>query len=167
MLCFFIVLFLCFAGSVLWKKNRDTEIETGTDIKDAEGKVLYETESGSAGKKEYIKWVEFHVTKEALQLACEYDIETHDTEHPIDWVELLAYLAACYGGDFCRFDPADMNEVAEELASGETTIEQLTQKMKYYAYYHEAYEAILGGMIGEYQVQKKNETVEKNDNKST
>ena len=167
MLCFFIVLALCFAGSVLWKKERDTGIETGTDIKDAEGNVLYETESGNAGKKEYIKWVEFHVTKEALQLACEYDIETHDTEHPIDWIELLAYLAACYGGDFCRFDPADMNKVAEKLASGKTTIEQMTREMKYYAYYQEAYEAILGGMIGEYQVQEKNETVEKNDNKST
>ena len=50
--------------------------------------------------------------------------------------------------------------MAEELASGKTTIGQMTREMKYYAYYHEAYEAILGGMIGEYQVLDKNE---KND----
>ena len=73
MLCYFTVIFVCFGGAVFWKKYRDKEIETGTDIKEAEENFLYETESDSTEQKKYIKWVEFHVTKEALQLACAWD----------------------------------------------------------------------------------------------
>lgn len=117
-------------------------------------------QSGSEEKKEYIKWVEFHVTKEALQLAYEYDVQTHETEHPVHWVELLAYFGAKYGGDFSRFKPADMNAVVEKLSAGETTMEQLTEGMEYYAYYQEAYDAILGGMVGEYQMPESDSSAE-------
>lgn len=103
-------------------------------------------------KKNYIKWVEFHVTKEALQLAYEYDLQTHDTDYPVHWIDLLAYFGARYGGDFSSFKPTDMNELAEKLSAGEAKIEELTEGMEYYTYYHEAYEAILGGMVGEYQI---------------
>lgn len=119
-----------------------------------------DTQSGSEEKKEYIKWVEFHVTKEALQLTYEYDVQTHETEHPVHWVELLAYFGAKYGGDFSRFEPADMNAVVEKLSAGETTMEQLTKGMEYYAYYQEAYDAILGGMVGEYQIPESDSAAE-------
>ena len=34
---------------------------------------------------------------------------------------------------------------------------ELVRDMKYYAYYLEAYEAVLGGFVGEYEIQKKRE----------
>lgn len=120
--------------------------ETGTDTS--------ESAAGEGTKKNYIKWVEFHVTKEALQQAYDYDIQTHGTEHPLDWIELLSYLGAKYGGDFSRYKPGDMEEAAEKLKSGETTMDDMTKDMEYYDYYHEAYGSILSGMVGEYQVQE-------------
>ena len=105
----------------------------------------------TAPERKYIKWVEFHVTKEALQKAYDYDVDTHETEHPLHWVELLAYLGAKYGGDFRSYRSSDMEVVAEKLQSGEASIRELTEKMEYYPYYREAYGAILDGMVGEYE----------------
>lgn len=120
---------------------------------EAESQALQEeTEAGT----DYIKWVEFHVTKEALQQAYEYDVASHESEYPLDWVELLAYLGAKYGGDFTRYDPEDMTAAAEKLRCGELTMEQLAGDMQYYPYYLEAYGAVLGGMVGEYQIEDTN-----------
>lgn len=102
-------------------------------------------------KKEYIKWVEFGVTKEALQQAYDYDVSTHGSKNPLNWVELLAYLGAKYGGDFRRYKAADMEAAAEKLKEGAVTAEELTKDMKYYPYYREAYGAVLDGMVGEYE----------------
>lgn len=140
--CFLAGLLICLGVCFMKYYSTEPDIETAADT----------GETGSDSEKNYIKWVEFHVTKEALQLAYEYDIETHSTKCPVDWIELLAYFGAMYGGDFSRFEPEDMNEAAEKLSGGEITMEQLTQDMEYYGYYHEAYEAILGGMVGAYQI---------------
>ena len=48
-------------------------------------------------------------------------------------------------------------EAAEELAQGKA-IGELTEGMKYYSYYLEAYTAVLGGMVGEYEIQVPAET---------
>lgn len=140
--CLMIGMMSCLGAGFLKNCRTEPGAETAADA----------GESGSDNEKNYIKWVEFHVTKEALQLAYEYDLETHNTKYPVHWVELLAYLGARYGGDFSRFELQDMKEAAEKLSGGGTTIEKLTQDMEYYEYYHEAYEAILGGMVGEYQI---------------
>lgn len=103
-------------------------------------------------KSDYIKWVEFNVTYEALEKAMKLDIDTHEEEHPLDWVELLSYLGARYGGDFTRYRAADMDALAEKLKSGQT-MEDLTKDMKYYSYYHQAYSAVLDQFVGEYKVQ--------------
>ena len=109
----------------------------------------------------YIKWVEFHVTREALQHAYEYDVNTHDTEHPLNWIDLLAYLGARYGGDFSAYQEKDMDELAKKLMDGNTTMEELTSGMKYYDYYREAYGAVLDDLVGEYQVLEEEKWVTK------
>lgn len=109
----------------------------------------------------YIKWVEFDVTYEALNKAYQYDVDTYQGEYHLDWVELLAYLGARYGGDFNQYQEKDMAEIAEQLQSGETTIERVTKDMEYYSYYEQAYRAVLGGMVGEFQLQSKDEEWEK------
>lgn len=103
-------------------------------------------------KKDYIKWVDFNVSKEALQHAYGYDVSSHETACPLNWVELLAYLGVKYGGDFSRYRPSDMDELAKKLQDGKNTLGALTKNMKYYSYYRQAYGAVLDGMVGEYEV---------------
>ncbi len=107
-------------------------------------------------KSDYIKYVEFNVPYSALQKALELDIEAHGEGKERGWVETLAYLAAKYGGEFSRYKSRDMDALMEKLDNGET-MESLTKDMKYYGYFHEAYSAVLGGMVGEYKVQAPSE----------
>ncbi len=112
-----------------------------------------EQEHGEEPKKDYIKWVEFNVTCEAMNKAYQYDIETYTKEIHLDWVDLLAFLGAKYGGDFSRYQEKDMDEIAKVLLEGEKTVEDLVEEMKYFPYYKEAYHAVLGGMVGEYELE--------------
>lgn len=102
---------------------------------------------------DYIKWVDFTVSYEALCKAYEWDVKTHGTEYEICWIELLAYTAAKTGGKFGSEALKVMDKAAKKLSAGETNIEELTADMKYYKYYWEAYDAAIGGLVGEYQIE--------------
>ena len=102
----------------------------------------------------YIKWVDFNVSYEALCKAYEYDVETYGEEIHLDWIELLAYVAAKNGGSFGVGATEDIRKIAEKLLSGETTMEEAAKDLKYYSYYLEAYTAVLGGFVGEYEMQE-------------
>ncbi len=108
-------------------------------------------ETASMGD-DFIKWVDFNVSYEALSCAYKWDIDTYGKEVHIDWIELLAYEAAKNGGEFGKKVTREMEETAEQLIRKETTIKKLTRKLKYYDYYLEAYQAVLGGYVGEYEV---------------
>ena len=73
-------------------------------------------------EKDYIKWVEFHVTSEAMKQAYQYDLDTYDGDVHLNWVDLLAYLGAKYGGDFSRYRSSDLAETAEKLQMGELSV---------------------------------------------
>lgn len=103
--------------------------------------------------KDYIKWVDFTVSYEALCQAYDWDVNTFDTEHHVEWIPLLAYTAARTGGEFDKKALKILNEAAGKWAEGETDIEELTKDMKYYPYYLEAYGAALGGLVGEYEAE--------------
>lgn len=107
-------------------------------------------------KKEFIKWVDFNVTAEAMSQAMKLDIDSHGGEQPLNWIDLLAYLATRYGNDFKKYKPADMTALAEKITAGQS-IEDLTRDMKYFPYYREAFTAVLGGMVGEYKTEYKPE----------
>lgn len=108
--------------------------------------------AASGSKKDFIKWVDFDVTSEAMNDAYQYDLRSHGTDTPIDWVCLLAVLGVKYGGDFKNYKSEDMDAVAEQILNKETTLEDMTKDMKYYDYYNEAYHAVLGGLVGEYKI---------------
>lgn len=112
----------------------------------------------SKEKKDFIKWVDFNVTSEALNLTAKLDIDSHNKEGEIiyNWIELLAYLSCKNGGNFKNFSTKDLNLLVEELKNGQT-MEDLTQNMKFYDYYYESYSAILGGFIGNYSIETANE----------
>ena len=67
---------------------------------------------------DYIKWVDFTVSYEALCRAYEWDVKTHESEHSVDWVELLAYTAAKTGGEFDRDALKTLDKAAEKLSEG-------------------------------------------------
>ena len=100
-------------------------------------------------KDSYIKYVEFNVTDSALNSAVELDIASQEEETKLNYITLLAYLGAKYGGDFSKYKYSDMTSFAEKLNSGEE-IEELTKDMTYFDYYLEAYTAVLSGMVGNY-----------------
>nr|WP_312492689.1 M23 family metallopeptidase [Anaerosporobacter sp.] len=120
-----------------------------------------EDSSKEEEKKEFIKWVEFNVSYEALDQAYQYDVESYEKEVHVNWIELLAYLGATYGGEFRNYKKSDMNKLVERLQNKEETMTSITADMKYYTYYLEAYTAVLGGLVGEYEIeQKKDDTSE-------
>lgn len=103
----------------------------------------------------YIKWVDFNVSYEALCKAYEYDVSTYGEKVHLNWIDLLAYVAATNGGDFGVGAAEDIRNIAEKLLSGETTLKKATKDLKYFSYYKEAYTAVLGGFVGEYEIQEK------------
>ena len=107
----------------------------------------------SSPQTDYIKWVDFTVPYEALNKAFRYDVDTCQAPVHLNWVNLLAYLGALYGGDFSKYSPKDLDAADARLTSGEITIEELTKDMKYYPYYREAYGAVLDGMVGQFQAE--------------
>ena len=111
-----------------------------------------QTSASSSNAKSFIKWVDFDVTSEALGQALRFDVDSYGKEPHFNWVELLAYTGARYGGDFSRYREKDMEELTAKLREG-TSMEELTADMKYYPYYLEAYGAVLNGMVGVYEIQ--------------
>ena len=102
-------------------------------------------------ENDYIKWVDFKVSYEALCKAYEWDVEMKGTEREIGWVDLLAYTAAKTGGEFGKDALKIMEKAAKKLSEGECTMEELTKDLKYFSYYQEAYNAAIGGLVGEYK----------------
>lgn len=119
----------------------------------------------SSTEKDFIKYAEFNVCYDALEKALEYDIQSHKSDDKIklDWIQVLAYLGAKYGGDFTQYKEKDMEEVVERLKNGEK-IEDICAKMKYYDYYNQVYDAVLGGFTGWYTEEKNNEIIENESN---
>lgn len=116
-----------------------------------------ETEDTITEQKDYIEWVDFNVTCEALEKAYQYDVELHGTEKPVDWIMILAYVAAKTGGNFenSKTVYTEMDSIVTQWKEGKVSIESLQKDLKYFDYYYEAYTAVLGGLVGEYKIQQK------------
>lgn len=99
-----------------------------------------------------LSWVDFKVTAAAMEDALDYDVESQGEQYQIDWIDLLACLGARYGGDFKLYKRSHMDDLVKRLKAGES-IEDITADMKYFGYYSTAYNAVLGGMVGEYSIQ--------------
>ena len=110
-------------------------------------------EASDENSEDFIKWVDFKVTSEAMKLTSSLDIKSHNNSESViyNWIELLAYLACKNGGDFKNFKSSDLDKLVSELNNGKS-IQELTSSMKYYSYYLEAYSAVLGGFIGNYSI---------------
>lgn len=141
--------------------NRFAEDSSLLPADDSAGEKTPAIEVVSGTDGNYIKWVDFNITCEALSKAYELDVASYDSEVHLNWIELLAYAGAKKGGTFDKSSLALIDKLAKELSDGETTLDELTKDMDYYEYYLEAYEAVLGGMVGEYEIEQPCDTGEK------
>ena len=107
----------------------------------------------SATGNDYIKWVDYTVTAEAMRKACRLDVESYESDSHLDWITLLTYAAVRGGGEFNKASLKYIDEVAVQLQNGDTDVKKLEEKYKYFKYYYEVYSAVLGGMLGEYEIE--------------
>ena len=143
--------------TIKWSFNKENGVSnaggSGEEEKTKEGETA-ENETGeeNGAEKDFIRWVDFTPTKEALQTAYEWDKETWAEQIHIDWISLLAYGAAKGGGKFDKKIIGQMNDFANAIRAGEKTMEE-AEELKTFAYYREIYTAVLGGMVGSYRVE--------------
>lgn len=110
-------------------------------------------------KQDYIKWVEFKVPASAMQKAYQAAVQANDEELSVTMPQLLAYLAASYWGNWKSYKSTDVDALMEKLRAGES-LEAMGAAYKDYAYFSKAYEAVLGGMVGDYAIELPDENGE-------
>ena len=99
---------------------------------------------------ETIRWVDFQVPYASLKYAMDADIRTAEQEVHVSWIDALA-VAACKTGGRCPLQ--SVKNACAQLQTGEAPEQILGGLHKYYSYYHDAYAAVLGGLLGHYAVQ--------------
>ena len=98
-----------------------------------------------------IKWVDFGVPYESMKYAMDVDIATFEEEVHISWIDILA-MAGCRTGGKCGL--ASVKKAAADLKQGKTAEDLPANLHRYYSYYHEAYSAVLGGLLGSWAIEK-------------
>ena len=99
---------------------------------------------------EPIRWVDFDVPYESLKYAMDRDIATFDGEKHISWIDALS-LAACRTGGKCGL--SSVKKAFSDLQGDKSIDELLGDTTKYFDYYHEAYAAALGGLLGSFAIE--------------
>lgn len=110
---------------------------------------LYRKTSG-----EHIKWVDFTVTAEAMNDALAIALDAYKNGYDADFVGLLSYLGAKYGGNFKLYKKSDLTALYERIKEG-ASLDSLGAKYNYYPYFSEAYGAVLDGYVGEFYLNGK------------
>ena len=116
-----------------------------------------ESELAAAQEGGFIKWVDFTVPYNIMEKTMKLDIASQSQEVKLNWIELMAYLSSQNGGKYGKNSEKELNAIVERLRNGEK-MEDITKEAKYYAYYYEAYDAIFHEFLGDYRVEKKDES---------
>ena len=101
-------------------------------------------------RAESIRWVDFGVPYESLKYALNQDIATFEQEKHLSWIDILS-LAACRTGGKCGL--SSVKKAAQELIGDKSPEQLLGDLYKYYDYYHEAFSAALGGLVGSFAIE--------------
>ena len=152
----FLIIVSTIIFAIFFKKDKPDENIVIPNHNTAEKSEPQANRPKEKSNTDYIKWVEFNPTYKALKEAMNADIKSQESENPVDWIQILSYLGARYGGDFSRYKTADLNSLLKRITDGES-IENITADMKYYNYYYKAYDAVLSNYVGPYTKQVKDE----------
>ena len=97
---------------------------------------FFNNSSSKSSNKDFIKWVDFKITYEALAKTSKLDIDSHNSDSSVkyNWIELLSYLACKNGGNFKNFNQNDLTKLINKLDSG-CSMASLTENLKFYIYY--------------------------------
>ena len=99
---------------------------------------------------ESIKWVDFSVSEASLRYAMDQDIATFEQEPHLSWIDILA-VAACRTGGKCPL--ASVKKAVADLKGDKAPTELPGVSEKLFSYYHTAYNALLGGLLGSYAIE--------------
>lgn len=146
-----LAVFLYVAGGILLQGHYDLQAEQMNPYREIQAAA------NSGAEKDFIKWVDFQVSYEALNEAYRADLRFHEAGYAVSWIDLLAIAAAKSGGSFGKKETEEIEKLAEQLLQRETTLEKITADLQYYSYYKEAYSAVLSGMVGEYTLEETDE----------
>lgn len=101
---------------------------------------------------------EFKATGKAMTDAANIDIQSHNTKTPVNWTDIITYLACKYDNDFSKYKPEDADYFTYLVKSGEKPNE-ICKKYKNYFIYNLLYTESLDGLIGETASNGNSETV--------
>ena len=114
------------------------------------------SEPDTSESEDYIKWVDFKITSEILKYTIKLDINSQTEDLKLNFIELLSIEAVKNGGDFKCTKTSAIDQIVDKLNSGEQISELVLGCEKYYNYYYDAYSAVLGGFVGDYEIEVKN-----------
>lgn len=115
--------------------------------------LLYNSDiAATTENKNTIRWVDFNVSYSALCDTMAADIESAYSENHVSWIDTLSFLACKNGNDFSSYNKKQLNAFLDLIRNGET-VESITENLKYFNYYRQCFDAVLGGFLGEYTVQ--------------
>ncbi len=114
-------------------------------------------ETANPAKAQVIKWVDFNVPSTVLIQALSYDVESFGSERHAGMVDLLALTAAKTGAKWGKGESKELKHFYERITAGET-VGALAANYPYFPYYREAYDAVLGGFVGEYAIEEADST---------
>lgn len=107
-------------------------------------------------KAETIKWVDFGVPYESLKYAMDADISTAEKEKHISWIDILA-VSGCRTGGKCPL--SSVKQAYQDLQEDKAIDEILGNLYQYYPYYKKSFSAVLGGLLGHFQIEVNGEKV--------
>ena len=98
-----------------------------------------------------IRWLSFDVPYGILTAALGYDIDSQQSNYPIDWISLLAYTAARGYGNFDNNSMGHMQSAVARIQDGED-INDIADGLNKFDYFMRAYGAVLSGFVGMYEI---------------
>ena len=113
--------------------------------------MLLAVPPAQAAEDDFIRWVDFNLTAEAMERAIALEQRLREKEIPVSWLDILALGSVRSGGK--RFSAKDAEKAAAELSKGVSPEELLGAQYRYFDYYRKTYEAALGGLVGCYAVE--------------
>ena len=105
-------------------------------------------------KADTIKWVDFTIPYESLKYAMDVDISTSEMEQHIQWINCLA-LAGYQTGGRCPFQ--SVKAAVKSLENDWSPDKLSDEQRRIYDYYYAAYDAVLGGLLGNFSVEEDGE----------